>query len=316
MITEALQQLAGIFSRRFFFNALLPTFIFVTAATSTIVASSWSIEATFSLWERLGLLTRLLILLAYFALVYFLSAAVQSQWRNIVRLFEGYPLRTLQSRFPCTALVGENWHEKRMKDLQGDDEEKVDMDKAYSWYPLGAHEDPVKALPTRLGNILLAGEHYSYRHYGIDTIIFWPRLYPLLPESFQREYGKFVIQHQFPLVVAFEASITTAICAITLLVTHASAIIFVTVLLSGTVVAYGAYILSLESATELAEQQRAAFDLFRDRLLIAWPAARDVRDEKLAFKSIHKFVKYGDPADWERPRDAYVNRRKPSQGAP
>lgn len=310
MITEALQQLAGIFSRRFFFNALLPTFIFVTAATGAIIASGWSIEATFSLWGRLDLLTRLLILLAYFALVYFLSAAVQSQWRNIVRLFEGYPLRTLTRRLSLPAVVGEKWHQERMKKLQSDDEGDP-VNAYYEYPPYGA-----KVLPTRLGNMLLAGESYALRRYGIDAIIFWPRLYPLLPEGFQREYEQFVIQYQFPLVVAFEASITTAICATALLVTHASAVIFVTVLLGGTVVAYGAYLLSLQSAIELAEQQRAAFDLFRDRLLIAWPAVVDVEDEKQAFSHISSFVVQGWSPDWEKPRDAYVNRRNPTQGAP
>jgi hypothetical protein len=313
MITEALQQLAGIFSRRFFFNALLPTFIFVNVATGAIIVSGWPIEATLSLWGRLDLLTRLLILLAYFALVYFLSAAVQSQWRNIVRLFEGYPLRTLTRRLHLPAVVGEKWHQKRMDKLQIDNEgESI---KVYYHYPPYGN----KVLPTRLGNMLLAGESYSLHRYGIDAIIFWPRLYPLLPEGFQREYEQFVIQYQFPLVVAFEASIATVICATALLVTHASAIIFMIVLLGGAIVAYGAYLLSLESAIELAEQQRTAFDLFRDRLLIEWPAIVDIKDGKRTFPLIAAFVVQGyqpDQIDWDAPRNAYLYRRNPTQGTP
>jgi hypothetical protein len=49
-----------------------------------------------------------------------------------------------------------------------------------------AHRRPVKAkdlLPTRLGNILRAREQSPERKYGLDAIICWPRLWPLLPEN-------------------------------------------------------------------------------------------------------------------------------------
>lgn len=35
-------------------------------------------------------------------------------------------------------------------------------------------------LPTALGNVMAAWEHYPYRRYGIDAITMWPRLAPLL----------------------------------------------------------------------------------------------------------------------------------------
>jgi hypothetical protein len=46
----------------------------------------------------------------------------------------------------------------------------------YTVYP--SREDDV--LPTRLGNVIAAWEHYPYRRYGIDAIVLWPRLAPLL----------------------------------------------------------------------------------------------------------------------------------------
>src|SRR3954451_16208119 len=53
-----------------------------------------------------------------------------------------------------------------------------------------------------LGNVLLAGERYPLERYGVDPIFFWPRLYPLLPEQFQRDYEEFVTEYEFPLVVS------------------------------------------------------------------------------------------------------------------
>lgn len=309
MISDALQQLARLFPRQFFFNALLPTFAFTTFVVSTVAASWWSIEAAYAWWEKLDLLTRALLLLAYFALVYFLAAAVASQWRNIVRLFEGYPLKKISGRLNMEWL-GQQWHQWRMDQLTS--EEEGDLAQAYDHYPPEKCRDEV--LPTRLGNILLAGECYAYDRYGIDTIYFWTRLYPLLPEAFQRDYEAFIIQYQFPLVVAFEATVATIICAAVLLITHSPAVVFVAILLGGTVIAYGAYILSLSSAMEIAEQQRTAFDLYRDRLLTAWPSVADVKDERTAFEKITRFVLWNEQPAWDPPHGEYVKRHREVQG--
>lgn len=310
MITEAFQQLAGVFSRRFFFNALLPTFVFTTLTIGVVAVTGLSGTAVSAWWARLDLLSRILLVLVYLALVYFLSAAVASQWRNIVRVFEGYPFLSLAKRRNWP-LVGQGWHLRRWAELRT--EEKGDQAARYYRYPLDFNE--VDVLPTRLGNILLAGERYAASRYGIDTIYFWPRLYPLLPEQFQRDYEDAVIRYQFPLVVALESIVSTTMCAAVLLVAHVSVALFLGVLLGGSAIGYSAYVLSLSSATGMAELQRAAFDLYRDRLLSAWPAVRDVTDQKTAFRKIEQFVVWGDPkADWEQPRDAFMARRRPDQG--
>ncbi|MFK0259379.1 hypothetical protein [Streptomyces sp. NPDC090445] len=38
-------------------------------------------------------------------------------------------------------------------------------------------------MPTRLGNAVRAAEGYGAERYGMDTVLVWPRLYPLLPEA-------------------------------------------------------------------------------------------------------------------------------------
>jgi len=309
MITDTLQNLARLFPRRFFLNALLPTFVFTTFVVSTVAASWWSIETTYTRRERLDLLTRALLLLAYFALVSFLAAAAASQWRNIVRLFEGYSLKKVANRLKMEPL-GQRWHQEHMDQLTSDEE--GNSEQAYRRYPPKKYRSEV--LPTQLGNILLAGEYYAYDRYGIDTIYFWPRLYPLLPEAFQRDHEASIIQYQFPLVVAFQATAATIICAAVLLITHSPAVVFAAILLGGTVIAYGAYILSLSSAMEMAEQQRTAFDLYRDRLLTAWPSVADVNDEKAAFLNIKEFVVRNVPPMWDPPHGKYVRRHREAQG--
>jgi len=335
MITEALQQLYGLFSRRFFFNALLPTFVFTSLTSATVVASGWSLTATSGWWDRRDLLTRLLLLLVYSALVYFLAAATSSQWRNIVRLFEGYPLLAVArrmsgplhisqswpwSRSPRLLAVarrmsdplGVRWHRDRRRTLYSD--ARGDESLAYYLYPTRRLDDQV--LPTRLGNILLAGENYANDRYGIESIYFWPRLYPLLPKEFQRDYEVSIIQYQFPLVVAFQAAVATMICSAVLLFTHAPAVVFVAALLGGTAVAYTAYNLALSSAISYAEQQRTAFDLYRNRLLMAWPSVADITDEKDAFLQIQDFVVLNLEPNWDVPHTRYVERQREAQEPP
>jgi hypothetical protein len=99
-------------------------------------------------------------------------------------------------------------HKAKLRQLwDGAEDEGVEPDahEAYPRYPLTEDEEDV--LPTRLGNILLAAERYPLSRYGMDTIYFWPRLFPLLPEKFQNEYEEFILNYEFPLVVAFESMV-------------------------------------------------------------------------------------------------------------
>ena len=43
--------------------------------------------------------------------------------------------------------------------------------------------DPAWLLPTRLGNALRAAETRAGEPYGLDAVVAWPRLYPLLPDG-------------------------------------------------------------------------------------------------------------------------------------
>lgn len=114
--------------------------------------------------------------------------------------------------------------------------------------------------------------------------------------------------------MAFQATVATIIYAAILLITHSPAVAFSAIMLGGTAIAHGAYILSLSNAIDMAENQRAAFDLYRDRLLTAWPSVADVKDEKVAFLHIEEFVVYNTPPMWDPPHGRYVRRHREAQG--
>jgi hypothetical protein len=307
VIADTLAQLAAIFRRRFMFNALLPTLVFGSLLAAVVIARVWSLRSFAVWWGGLDIFSKAVATLGYLAAVWFLAAAVASQWRGIVRLFEGYPaMRAMRGKVP-----GMRWHAIRRRLLwEGDDERGIveDPDRAYSRYTLLEDEDEV--MPTTLGNILRAGERYADSRYGIDTIYFWPRLYPLLPAQFQADYEEYIINYEFPLVVSFEALIVALLGAVVILLTGGSPILFGLVFGGGCVAALAFYGLSFASAEELAEQQRTAFDLYRHLLLEQWPTPADVRDEKAAFREIEEFIVGNVTPSWGAAQSRHHRRHK------
>jgi hypothetical protein len=323
MITEGLAQLSTVFRRRFLFNALLPTLVFSTLLVALFATQVASLHGIGLWWTGLDGLSKALVALAYLAGVWFLAGAVASQWRNIIRLFEGYPvMRILGTRTPGLA-----WHSRRAHRLwQGEDPDAVEDDdaeaedhdgrgprqsEAYRQYLLVQHDgDEREVLPTRLGNILRAGERYPLTHYGMDAIYFWPRLFPLLPAQFQDDYEKFMQQYELPLVIAFQTAASAMVGGILLLASSGPPMLFLSWFAGGVVLAYLFYWLALPNAMEIAEQQRTAFDLYRHLLLEQWPTPSDVNDERMAFKAIEEFVVGNiDPA-WGKPQQLHRRRHR------
>jgi hypothetical protein len=154
------------------FNALLPTLVFASLLAAVTVANFSSFTKLAGWWTRLDVLSKATTTLAYAAVMWFLAAAVASQWRGIVRLFEGYPAtKLLSERAP-----GRAWHTiNRHRLWIGVDEKGIEPDPnaAYYRYPLLEDEetDEDDVLPTTLGNILLAGERYPAYRYGISIAV-------------------------------------------------------------------------------------------------------------------------------------------------
>src|SRR4051794_35000258 len=98
-LTESLEQTVNIFPRRFFFNALLPTLVLVSATSSAIALMLFTPRELSGAWNSSDASTKVVAGLGYLAVVWFIASLVASQWRAIVRLYEGYPLQTLMERF-------------------------------------------------------------------------------------------------------------------------------------------------------------------------------------------------------------------------
>ncbi len=72
---------------------------------------------------------------------------------------------------------------------------------------------PERLLPTALGNVLRSAEDRAGVRYGADSVVVWPRLFPLLPEQLARSVEDEVTQ----LDVSARLTVTWAAAALTAL---------------------------------------------------------------------------------------------------
>jgi hypothetical protein len=129
----------------------------------------------------------------------------------------------------------------------------------------------VAHMPTRLGNILRAGETRTRNRYGLDPIVCWPRIWLLLPDTSRQEVTA--------CYTSLLLTVQVLICGVLFTVWTAWAWWALPI---GLVVAVAAYIRTLSAATAFADLLESCFDLHRMLLYQAlrWPAPSDPHAER------------------------------------
>lgn len=120
--------------------------------------------------------------------------------------------------------------------------------------------------PTRFGNVLAAAAEHPRLVYGMDGIVWWPRLMPLLPSEFQQLMGG----AQAPTMAllnlsAVLAALSVAGCMVLALGSQFWAA--AATLITGLLLCRLSYLAAVSQASELARLLRVAFDLYRRDIL-------------------------------------------------
>ena len=291
--------------RSFLTTAIVPTTVFMTAYGALLVNSFWSFGDAADWWSEQATAVQLAVALVATAAVWFIASLFSSNWRRIVRLYEGYPLSRLlpeaeddpasqeRRRAWIRRLPGFAWHLERQRRLERGDV-RGGLTMLYYRYP--GPEFDYQTLPTTVGNILLAGERYGLDRYGLDPTVLWPRLFWCLPESVQSALERFKEQHQLPLALSFVSGVFTAASAITLLAASENWQLFAGICGTGLLVSLGTYWLAVERTEEYAEQLRTAIDLYHQELKNSWVQPCRESSEANWFASARNFVLRGaDP---------------------
>lgn len=281
MLQEAWEGTTGLLERRFLTNAFLPVLLFSPAVAVTGLAGTGRLAAVLSAGGQLETGAKVVLLAGYLLAVWFLASFVQSQWRNLVRLFEGYPL----GRWRSAGDAGREWHRARVDRLRQGAGPAHDL---YYRYPASDSQ----VMPTRLGNVLRSAERYGWERYRADTIVLWPRLAPLVPPEFAARVDEFRGALEFLLVVSVWSGAYALVAGAWLVVADGNLLLFLACSAVGYGVAYAAYLSALEAAVEYGEQLRVGVDLFRTRVLgqLRLPLPNDLQEERRQWQLLDDFV--------------------------
>lgn len=162
-----------------------------------------------------------------------------------------------------------------------------------------------RLLPTTLGNALRAAEDRSGLRYGLQSVVLWPRLYPLLPRELRSSIEDEVTQ----LDVSTRLSVTwgfTGLLAATLLVRDPQAALanprWIFVVGAIWFLAWLSYRAAVESAVAHGVDIEVAFDLYRATVVDAMrlPAATTLSEERRVFAGLTTlFTTYDETHDIE-----------------
>ncbi|MGI5499235.1 hypothetical protein [Lentzea sp. CA-135723] len=253
MLGSLLKESAGIVGRRFFLDALVPSFT-VGALAVVVVGGhrAHGISKMVTTWTAQSVELKTLQVVLFFAVVAFLAILLSSTSTALVRFFEGYWRRPFST-------FGKHLHRLRLQRLD-------DGQRLYLRYPPKSR--PEEVMPTRLGNIFKSAELYPALRYGMDGVLFWPRLYAVLPDRVATGLGETRSMLERLLALSWLSALSAAGTGAYLLVVRGPALLYLGCLLGGALIAHLCYLAALQAAESYAEQVRAAFDVYRRDLAV------------------------------------------------
>lgn len=296
-MSSVVETAAGVFERRFLQNAFLPVMLFGPAVAAPTVLSQGRLRDLAETWDAQSPTLKALEIVGYLALVWFLAAIVASQWRNLTRLFEGYPLRRIKLLRPLYQ-AGVSHHRRRQRALNGRPRVRSQM------YPLM----PGRVMPTRLGNILRAAEQYPRDRFRAPTVLLWSRLYRIFPTEFASNIESAAARLEFLLVVsAWCASFAGISCTVGLTFGTPPNVV-AACCGGGMLLAYLAYRSAIPAALQYGNRLRAGFDLYRLDLLerLTFKRPRSLSEEAALWSAVDNLaVPSGTPPGYKTPPDAW-----------
>lgn len=309
------------FGTRLQLVGLVPTYMALGALLLLLVADAPASRFT---WETLGSAAReiggsgaLLLLLASFAV----SITLQPLQFRLVQLLEGYwPDRGpqwLRKRFLAGQVRRRNRLVDQLAEASQSESGRPDVDALERMQSAEQalrerFPDESRLMPTSLGNALRAAEDRAGPRYGLESVIIWPRLYPLLPEPLAQDIEDEVTQLDVStrLAVTWTAAglLGTGVLlgsAEDLLVNPAWLLIVVALMLLGRL----SYRSAVESAIAHGYDIEVALDLHRSQVIEAMrltPPGRLSHERRLFAQLCQLFQTYTDDPgldlEYRRPR--------------
>ncbi len=126
--------------------------------------------------------------------------------------------------------------------------------------------DRRRILPTRLGNIFATIEEYPNIRYGMDGMVYWPRLIPVIP----KEYSDIIADEKINIDFLINLSLLSGIFAMEMLIKFVynyEELMFLLLTILSFTLFYIFYRVSTMNVVAMGELIKSCFDLFRYDIL-------------------------------------------------
>ncbi|MGW2513033.1 hypothetical protein ACWC0A_27285 [Streptomyces scopuliridis] len=281
MIADVFRDALAGTSRRLLFTSALPALVFsaallgITLETATDAGASSAADAgglrtglgtglgtAIATWSDRPASVRTVHVAGFVLAVTLLTALLAAHRVTLLRWAEGYWPGRLGRRLGARRA---SRHERARAELRGD--VRAGSPDAYETLYLHYPLPGAPVLPTRLGNVLRGAEDYPRTRYGIDAVLVWPRLFPLLPAPFTATFASSRARLDAALAVAALSLVFTVAAPVCTVAVGGALWLAAVSLVVGALSALTGYRAALTTAVVHGQQIRVAFDLYRGLLL-------------------------------------------------
>lgn len=311
MFSTFLQELRGYLGKGYLLAVFAPTLIVAGLALGVGLEVTIGMGAALHIWAELPLEAQLLLSFGALSVIACAAYFIHNLQLAITRLFEGYwegtllwPLyrprqRLYQAEFDFLEQRRIALEQALQPDLAPPNSAILrQVARLFGYWsrllPPPGHRELIQ--PTRLGNVLRAGELYAQDHYGIDAVVIWPRLRPLLPANVVTSLQERKTAMDFMLLMAIYAGgFTVLACpAIALFSTRWDLLLLCAL---GLPLAAFCYRNAVQTAVAYSEQLRATFDLYRGDLLraLALKIPTEPEQERALWETLSRFYQSNIP---------------------
>jgi len=310
VLTSLIEESTAALSRRFLLTALVPSALLVGLLGVVTAVSWWSWHDAFAAWGRLSTVSQGVLSVAVVLAGMLVATLAVRGSTELVRLYEGY---WTSRPGQWLARVGGDHHRARLAALAASRDPGA-YRRIHLGYPLPTQ--PEQVMPTALGNVLRNAELHPRDRYGIDAVLVWPRLYPLLPERMAGAVAAARTELDSLLVISALSLAFAVAAGVDVLAAAGPAWLFTACFGAGVAVSRLAYGSATRAAVVYAQQLKVAFDVYRAALLkeLGIPAPADPEAERRTWQGLAMLWYRNLPGATEEPPPPTT--AKPGRGAP
>lgn len=295
MILNFLDKLGGFLDRQFIVAYWAPAFLTLGLLTA-VHALHVGVAPALALWTAQTAAQRVVMGLAILLAVTVVAYLLQSFTSSVVRFFEGY------TWFPWAARWATHGHLSQVKQLNEDRKRPGSAGQVAQFRRYVGFAPSVKHVrPTRLGNVLTSAEQYPEAVYGVNGVLWWPRLFPLLPAELATQIGAALV----PMLALLNLSGGCVLAALGgatyLAVVDPRPWPVPIVFLGGLGLAWVCYQSAVTQAVAYGNLIRSTFDLHRHDLLrkLGIFIPETVEDERILWGELNRWIYNFMPPGWK-----------------